>query len=161
MREEAKKYAPGKGLAQGTALHFGTLLDLKKNESNIVFKQGRTTGLTMGRVSPVQELLSAEALLYMRAILPTTKSPDGEDIILTFEWTAVALTPAASGNGLEIAKDRPFAMPGDSGAWVITEDAAVVGMVWSGTEKRAYITDMAAVNESVRALTSGELRLCA
>ncbi|MCJ1377150.1 hypothetical protein MMC17_000242 [Xylographa soralifera] len=158
MRELAKKVAPGKGLAGGAALRIGTLLDLK--EANIVFKQGRTTGLTVGRVSLIKELLNVDALLYMQAVLPTTKLPDGKDVVSTHEWTAVALEPAAGwSGGVQIAKDGVFAKPGDSGAWIITEDALVVGIVWSGFPTRAYVTDMAMVGESVHTLTGGNLAL--
>ena len=110
----------------------------------VVFKFGRTTGATVGRVNATKTDLSGDVLLKL---IGRTDFPNNHKITRTAEW-------AVSGVDAAI-----FANQGDSGAWVVNADAKLVGMVFSGlaSQSISYISDISVIAQSIKAVTGFDI----
>jgi hypothetical protein len=120
-----------------------------------VFKVGRSSGVTVGRVDASKVSLAAEALIGMK-VLPTDGMLQGHKIASAKEWNVSGLEEWGKGEWLEVAQ---FASPGDSGAWVVNRNAELVGMVYCGmeTETHGYVQDIHMIRESVHQVAQVKL----
>ena len=81
---------------------------------------------------------------------------DGHDVISTNEWN---VTGVVYKEGKVVAGGEPFALGGDSGAWVVNSNSELVGMVFGGLPNvaQSYIQDAKMIWESVKKVTGMDL----
>ena len=120
-----------------------------------MFKIGRTSGATVGIVDAAKVCVSQESLVYMK-VLPADGRLDGHDVISTNEWN---VTGVVYKEGKVVAGGEPFALGGDSGAWVVNSNSELVGMVFGGLPNvaQSYIQDAKMIWESVKKVTGMDL----
>lgn len=120
-----------------------------------MFKIGRASGATVGVVDASKVRLSKDWLVGMGA-LPADGKLDGQAVAFTDEWNVSGV----GYDGGQIVKERlQFAQPGDSGAWVVSANAELVGMVWCGmqNERHSYVQDVTMIWESIRMVNGLEV----
>ena len=95
---------------------------------NKVFKVGRTTGFTCGQFSEIDPLVKIK--------MPSNSENEAPPERLSTECCFVVARPT---------KDE-FSEDGDSGAWVMSREGVLVGMLWGrGGTGSCYVTPIAEI----------------
>ena len=120
-----------------------------------MFKIGRTTGATAGKISASKATISQEGLIRMGA-LPADGKLGGHEITSTLEWTIGFGQKIQDG---KLVSKVAFSLGGDSGAWVVNGKAELVGIVFSGIgfQQESYIQDIGTILKSVQEVTGTTL----
>ena len=103
-----------------------------------VYKWGRTTGVTQGRVSGFDSTVNLNELeRNLGAEIARPIGPDDKPIVLNvvYEWIVY---PKSFG--------QDFLSPGDSGSLIVDEHGHVVGLLWGAIGTGGcYVTDIRVV----------------
>lgn len=107
----------------------------------VLFKSGRSTSITKAKFSELESVL-------------ITREPDpvhgGTRLVTTWEYAFASIS------------NRPFAEPGDTGAFVFTGLGGVVGLLWGGAERNdtGYVTPIEAIFDDIKRVTGAvEIRI--
>ena len=109
----------------------------------IYFKIGRTTGLTVGECNGIKSDTQLE--------VPLNDEDQGEQKRVVFSQAHVLMAPPDS--------VRPFALAGDSGAWICDRFGWLVGMVWAGADRTSYCTPIGRIIEDIEDQTGMRVEL--
>ena len=111
------------------------------SEGQDVFKVGRTTGLTVGKVHPVRSTSSIERLSNSKYNKPRRT---------TFEHQVIKANYPLS-----------FNAPGDSGSWILNEVGYLVGFLWGGNDGdfSCYFTPIKEVIEDIEGKTKRDVKM--
>ena len=116
----------------------------------IVYKWGRTTGVTKGIVSSFDSTVNLKNLeRNLGAEIARPGGPDGKPVVVdvVHEWT---VHPKSYRNGIGQRVTPDFVEPGDSGSLVVDEDGHVVGLLWGATGiGDCYVTDIRVVSRTI------------
>ena len=122
----------------------------------IVYKWGRTTGVTKGTVSSFHSTVNLKNL--ERNLGAEMARPDGSDgkpvvVVVVHEWI---VHPKSYRNGRGETVTPDFGSPGDSGSLVVDEDGHVIGLLWGATGTGGcHVTDIRVVFRTICSYLGG------
>lgn len=122
----------------------------------IVYKWGRTTGVTKGIVSRFDSTVNLNEMeRNLGAEIARPTGPDGKPVVVDVldEWI---VDPKSYRNAIGERVTPDFVNPGDSGSLIVDEDGHVVGLLWGATGIGGfYVTDIRVVFQTICSYLGG------